>query len=281
MYPSHQQQHNAADYFDQNRAAQVVGTPLAYGSVPGYPPPAQYTGDTLTQQMPYSGQNAMYDQDVRCRYPAPASPIHSSHPNGHFRPSHDGNAGEGMHYMVSPQGYSTSGQMAGTPEAGYAHSSTPYLREQGYAEVPAAYYHSTNANGIPTMSQQHLSANHPTRPGLMRLDTSPAAYQLVDSQTIPSPLSAPHSPLPGSSFSGQQAANAQQPRPHVCEVCGLGFARGHDLKRHKETHTNLKPHICDCGKSFSRKDALKRHIFLKSCGPGSSAAAGGYATSEE
>ncbi|KAG8834683.1 hypothetical protein FRC17_007768 [Serendipita sp. 399] len=311
MYSPHQNQHQASDYFDQDHTNQAMGTPVSYGPVQGYPPSVQYPSDAAPHQIPYSGQAAAYERDIRRRYVAPPSPVHSSHSNGHFLPGHEASAGEGARYMMPPQemaeyghgaqptaaqpvspGYTPSGQMAGAPGAAYAHSSAQYMRESGYAEPQAAYYQGTSATGIPAMSQQHLSASHPGLPRMMTIDTSSATYQHVDGQPMPSPLSAPHSPagLSASYFPGQQAQainghgpgiNGQQPRPHVCDACGLGFARGHDLKRHKETHTNLKPHICECGKSFSRKDALRRHMFLKSCGPGSSAAAGGYMTSEE
>ena len=50
-------------------------------------------------------------------------------------------------------------------------------------------------------------------------------------------------------------------RPYSCDLCALSFNRQHDLKRHRETHTGEKPHLCNggCGKTFTRKDALKRH----------------------
>ncbi|KAG8701258.1 hypothetical protein FRC08_004195 [Ceratobasidium sp. 394] len=53
-------------------------------------------------------------------------------------------------------------------------------------------------------------------------------------------------------------------RPFVCEWpnCNKGFARQHDCKRHYALH-NAKPnqHVCDgCNKTFSRTDALNRHL---------------------
>ncbi|TBU33797.1 hypothetical protein BD311DRAFT_747995 [Dichomitus squalens] len=73
-----------------------------------------------------------------------------------------------------------------------------------------------------------------------------------------------------------QAAYAQQvssypaspPRPFACDMCALSFNRQHDLKRHRDTHTGEKPFFCNggCGKTFTRKDALKRHQLVKRCG---------------
>ncbi|EED77058.1 predicted protein, partial [Postia placenta Mad-698-R] len=50
-------------------------------------------------------------------------------------------------------------------------------------------------------------------------------------------------------------------RPFSCDMCALSFNRQHDLKRHRDTHTGEKPFQCNggCGKTFTRKDALKRH----------------------
>ncbi|KAJ7275734.1 hypothetical protein C8J57DRAFT_1311554, partial [Mycena rebaudengoi] len=44
-------------------------------------------------------------------------------------------------------------------------------------------------------------------------------------------------------------------------MCVLSFDRHHDLKRHRETHAGERPYLCNggCGKTFTRKDALKRH----------------------
>lgn len=57
-------------------------------------------------------------------------------------------------------------------------------------------------------------------------------------------------------------------KPFNCNGCTLSFARCHDLKRHEKIHdkTLQKIHKCDlCGKTFSRSDALNRHIRFNTC----------------
>ncbi|KAF8528537.1 hypothetical protein BU17DRAFT_80991 [Hysterangium stoloniferum] len=58
-------------------------------------------------------------------------------------------------------------------------------------------------------------------------------------------------------------------RRHACDQCTLAFDRPHDLKRHRQTHTNTKHYQCPaCDKTFTRKDAVKRHQAGKACGLG-------------
>ena len=69
-------------------------------------------------------------------------------------------------------------------------------------------------------------------------------------------------------------------RPFLCDFdgCGARFGRNHDLKRHRRVHTvslgdgwilensyrqGDRPYQCtDCGKTFSRLDALNRHLKI-------------------
>ncbi|TDL26157.1 hypothetical protein BD410DRAFT_716126 [Rickenella mellea] len=82
--------------------------------------------------------------------------------------------------------------------------------------------------------------------------------------------SSSQSPTSGGSY--KQPLESQYPaspqRPYACDLCALSFSRQHDLKRHKETHSGERPYECNggCGKTFTRKDALKRHQIVKSCG---------------
>jgi len=53
-------------------------------------------------------------------------------------------------------------------------------------------------------------------------------------------------------------------RPYVCEWpgCNKGFARQHDCKRHQALHSQRsQQNVCaGCQKTFSRLDALNRHL---------------------
>ncbi|KZO95542.1 hypothetical protein CALVIDRAFT_457889, partial [Calocera viscosa TUFC12733] len=51
-------------------------------------------------------------------------------------------------------------------------------------------------------------------------------------------------------------------RPFLCEYgCGKSFARQHDCRRHEALHSKTQAYACaHCGKSFSRMDALNRHL---------------------
>ncbi|KAJ1565868.1 hypothetical protein HK096_008246 [Nowakowskiella sp. JEL0078] len=69
-------------------------------------------------------------------------------------------------------------------------------------------------------------------------------------------------------FNYQIHVDTHQPnrvRNHICDECPKSFVRIHDLQRHKRIHTNPDMFTCPayCGKTFSRKDALNRHLALK------------------
>ncbi|KAJ3213130.1 hypothetical protein HDU67_003347 [Dinochytrium kinnereticum] len=52
-----------------------------------------------------------------------------------------------------------------------------------------------------------------------------------------------------------------------CAQCGKRFLRRQDLRRHENTHTGVRPFSCPlgCGTTFSRNDALQRHLKVRRC----------------
>ncbi len=97
-------------------------------------------------------------------------------------------------------------------------------------------------------------------------------------RSSPSASSTPTTPTSAITLHNQQAAannvsRNNQPGPHKCErinpstgkPCNTVFSRSYDLTRHEDTiHSNRKQkvrcHLCTEEKTFSRNDALTRHM---------------------
>ncbi|KAF5380470.1 hypothetical protein D9615_004604 [Tricholomella constricta] len=150
--------------------------------------------------------------------------------------------GQGMSSMRDPQTPQRSGHYHTHPQS-HSHGYSPY-------------------NQIPPQSHyaQPRQRSQSQAPSYIRTQSVPIA--------IPqhSPPAHFHSPPQAISISPQYPATPS--RPFTCDLCALSFNRQHDLKRHRETHTGEKPYLCNggCGKTFTRKDALKRHQLVKGCG---------------
>jgi len=121
--------------------------------------------------------------------------------------------------------------------------------------------------------QYKHSSSHSFSNSLSQSPTWPS-HSMFPVQEQPRSVSPPNrAPSPSISYTASPYTENSDPpspsvRPFACDLCSLSFNRQHDLKRHRETHTGEKPFLCNggCGKTFTRKDALKRHQLVKSCG---------------
>ncbi|KAJ7268800.1 hypothetical protein B0H12DRAFT_68439 [Mycena haematopus] len=192
-----------------------------------------------------------------------------------------------------PSSYSASSQppiMSYRGNTHSAHSASPtYSPDRYYTpapSVPSQSYASGSGSGRPpyrqdsypsygqhpTHSQSHSQAyaqpygHSPPSPTTSR----PRSHSVYAPQQAP--IMAPHpqypQQVPLAPPTGYDEYLSSPPRPFSCDMCALSFNRQHDLKRHRETHTGEKPYLCNggCGKTFTRKDALKRHQLVKGCG---------------
>ncbi|KAJ3112079.1 hypothetical protein HDU96_004974 [Phlyctochytrium bullatum] len=122
------------------------------------------------------------------------------------------------------------------------------------SSIPSGF----GANAIPARLLNNSDMNLPT-----------LAFH---SNTLPSvinsgPLS-PVVPTSGLPKSPKQAAGKAATKIYDCqwEDCGKRCTRKQDLERHMVTHYKDKRHKCpECGISFSRKDAMRRHLKMERC----------------
>ncbi|KAK0241794.1 hypothetical protein EDD85DRAFT_948855 [Armillaria nabsnona] len=148
------------------------------------------------------------------------------------------------------------------------------------SEVPSSRPGRSSQSPEASSSQGGVGANHyPSASGVPRL---PPILQVEKQQVTTSATQLASAnrrrneahfqcPVPGCGSTFTRRFNLRghlrshtEERPYVCQWpgCQKGFARQHDCKRHQALHTaKAQANVCQgCKKTFSRLDALNRHL---------------------
>lgn len=160
-------------------------------------------------------------------------------------------------HMPSPQRQSRS------PSGEISDNSSAYGRSSSNSlfDVPTGF-ENISANGYYIQPQPSSNYGRRTHSGLVHRDV-PSQHLQARAQAHPY-VPADHSY--DQAGSGNESPEQNDPRrKYGCPQCPRSFARQFNLKTHMATHdpNRTKPHVCHhagCGRSFSRKHDLGRHL---------------------
>ncbi|KAH7888513.1 hypothetical protein F5I97DRAFT_1853203 [Phlebopus sp. FC_14] len=228
-------------------------------SVP-FPPPHLHSMQQPQPSFP-PGAGPNDPLDHQAHYP-PGHAYRRSHSNSPFRQS--------SHPAPYPIP-STQSQLPSLPQASHDH------KEAYYSPSAAELYNQAIASS--SAAAADASAHYPSPSSITRL---PPILQVEKKQVTTSATQAASAsrrrneahfvcPVPGCGSTFTRRFNLRghlrshtEERPYVCEYpdCKKGFARQHDCKRHQALHASRsQSNICQgCRKTFSRLDALNRHL---------------------
>jgi uncharacterized Zn-finger protein len=212
--------------------------------------PSSHWNSRSGQRMPYTSSGGNYYPTTQGSPPVsptmPGSPYPSTYPYSATNAQPSG--------MTAQQGYHSASR----------HS--PY--QSPVTNSQHSHSHNVSPSSLPYPSQNGISSSDP-RSGYTHSRSMSLPQQPYPAPSLSSHAYGSHdSQQPQMMVQGidQMQYPASPQRPFACDMCALSFNRQHDLKRHRETHSGEKPFLCNggCGKTFTRKDALKRHQVRRS-----------------
>ncbi|KAF7792478.1 hypothetical protein EIP86_003518 [Pleurotus ostreatoroseus] len=152
------------------------------------------------------------------------------------------------------------------PMGVHAYSPTAYSSRGSFSEYEGS---SPVRIHLPSSSASdyYPQVNVAKYPQMAQATVSPAnvSVQLPNGQSM-QPAVVPSQRSAKSESGITSAMNKDPKRKYQCPTCPRAFARAYNLKTHIQTHdpNRLKPYAChhkSCGRSFSRKHDLTRHLI--------------------
>ncbi|KAF9469920.1 hypothetical protein BDZ94DRAFT_1279033 [Collybia nuda] len=155
----------------------------------------------------------------------------------------------------------------------YGTAGEPFNRLRDMSSPPSPGHDSSSSQGGAGANHYPSSNNVPRLPPIMQVEKQQVTTSATQLASASRRRNEAHfvCPVPGCGSTFTRRFNLRghlrshtEERPYVCEWpgCKKGFARQHDCKRHQALHTaKSQANICHgCKKTFSRLDALNRHL---------------------
>ncbi|OSD06852.1 hypothetical protein PYCCODRAFT_1422403 [Trametes coccinea BRFM310] len=236
---------------------------------------------------PPSNLHASSSRNQHSQYQTPPSPQFRTHavnwglpplPSGQQLPPPSSLAGPSVSSSTYPPPAPrtmprTGDEAQRAPQAALLYAQSQQLPPIQSSTIPAPPRSRSSSLLAASTYQQSSSSNVPRLPPIMQVEKQ----QVTTSATQAASASRRRNeanfvcPVPGCGSTFTRRFNLRghlrshtAERPFLCEWpgCNKGFARQHDCKRHQALHTSRsQSNVCQgCGKTFSRLDALNRHL---------------------